>query len=174
MNSLSGIGHRAIGPADLLTKINDRFQAIDADQSGTLEKSELMEARSARGLDTSRIDKVFAWLDMDGDAVVSRQEHEDRLLAVAERRGLTRSYDGQDGKRSDAVPADMPPYYPDQVMDALRTLAANVDSATMSDDQQLQLEDLGNQIEANGLTAETLTVLVDFFTSLVPPIDAEV
>lgn len=171
MNTLSGIAHRAMGPADLLTKISDRFQAIDADQSGTLDKSELMEARSARGLDTSRIDKVFAWLDMDGDAVVSRQEHEDRLLAVAERRGLSRPYDG---KRTDAVPADKPPYYPDQVMDALKTLAANVDSATMSDDQQVQLEELSDQIDAHGLTAETLTVLVDFFTSLVPPIDAEV
>ncbi len=51
------------------------FKAIDADQSGTIELSELSLALQQRGQSATQVASLFDALDVDGDGVIGMWRH---------------------------------------------------------------------------------------------------
>jgi len=173
MNTIPSVSTAVLNPAELIEKADQRFKQFDNDDSGTLSKSELVEFRSSRGLDTSRVDKVFAWLDMDSDGVISKQEHEDRVLAMAQRRAAhtgAMEYSKPDADaRREAPDVSM-------VIGALTNLVESIDSSSAGERPQQetvidQLRELTQKFEMDGFTEQNMSSLADLLTIMVPPID---
>lgn len=163
MNTLSGVAPSGVNQADTLAKISERFEAFDSDMSGTLSKTEISDYRSARGLDTSRIDKVFDWLDVDGNGDVSQQEHEQRLMMLAERaQGHTRPDNYANHARPDS----------NEGFGALKTLFETIDTSLADDEQMDQVQRLRERIEAEGYSRENLSSMVSFLSEIIPRIDS--
>nr|CDS26369.1 calmodulin [Hymenolepis microstoma] len=52
------------------------FVMADKDNSGTLDRSELVEALASQGIRASEADKLMDQLDLNGDGIITRGEYE--------------------------------------------------------------------------------------------------
>ena len=139
--------------------MKQRFQTADVDRSGSLSKTEATNALSAKGLDTSKVDKMFERMDANSDGEISSQEHENVLKAMEERMNKFMA-SGSSGYRNSFA--------------TIKSLFEALSSNSSDDSEKDQLQQMLDKLQSEGLSAENLSKSVSLLNSIIPPIDIKV
>jgi len=158
MNPISNNNSSAIMSSPMMEHIKERFQAADVDESGALSKAEVTNALSAKGLDTSRVEKMFERMDANGDGEISLQEHSDMLKAMEERMNKLISK-GTSGSGS---------------FDTLISLLEALTSTSEDDDEKDRLQKMLDKLQSEGLSESNLSEAVSILNSIIPPVNIKV
>lgn len=81
-----GFNHMGGGfdPAAMSQKLTERFNSADADGSGSVTKTEILDNAEGQ-VDSQRLDKMFERADSNGDGEITQEEHEAMLSKMQER-----------------------------------------------------------------------------------------
>ena len=85
MTPISNSGYGGFNFAELQKAARQAFVDADADESGSISKTEATQAAQDSGLPDSALNKMFSQMDSDGDGEISAQEKSDAYERMQER-----------------------------------------------------------------------------------------
>jgi Ca2+-binding EF-hand superfamily protein len=157
--SLSGISGGGFNPAHMMQQMNDRFHAADVDQSGSLTKAEVSASLEARGVDSSKVDKIFGRMDANNDGQITLQEQQDAMKAMQDR---MEKFMGQGGVGQQ------------NGFDAVTSLLESLQADTAEGENQEKLNELLDRLRSGDVSSESLSESVSLLNSIAPPINISV
>lgn len=157
--NISGFG--GFQPTEIQQKMQDRFSALDTDQSGSLTLEEVKASSETTGADASKIENMFSRFDANGDGEVTAQEQQQGLEAFQER--LEQFQSGVLSSHGFGEQANN-----------LESLLQSLNEDSDDEEQKQKLENLQQRFEQEGANGKLIADSVSEINGILPPIDTTV
>jgi Ca2+-binding EF-hand superfamily protein len=144
----------AFDPASMMQQMKDRFKTADIDGSGSVSKAEFTQAGTDNGLQSNKIEKIFAKIDSNSDGQISQQEHEAMLNHMQSR---MESLMGS----NDSVAN----------FDAVMSLMEVLQAGSTSKDTKQQIEESLEKLRSAGNSEQSVNESLSRINNLIPQID---
>lgn len=154
------LGSSGFNPVQIQRQMQDKFNTADTDDRGSLTLEELTNA-TPEGTDISRMEKMFARVDSNGDGEVTQEERDSMVESMQERmKSLSRNATGLASANEESDPFDT-------LMKALAD--TEEDSASKG-----KISLLRDRLQQEGRTKENMQEAAYLVQSLVPSISETV
>ena len=156
MNTISNV--MGFDPSQFTQRSTERFKTADLNGNEQVSKDEFLQVASAKGIDVSRMEKMFNKMDSNADGSISQQEHQ-QMMQKAQDRISNMMAKAQSGKEG---------------FDAVLSLMESLSGNAVEPSEQQRFDDVLGRLKSGDKSEAALNDGVSLINNLVPQIDTHV
>lgn len=158
MSDISALFSTGFNPKQFVQSINQNFEKSDINGNGSISKSEAVSSLGEKGIEGSKIDKLFSRIDSDSNGEISLEEKDAFIQSFQDRFSNLQSGSG----------------YDNQQFDAIKTLLESFASSADDADKRNQFEEAATKLEEKNYSKDSLADAISLLKAEVTAVNTKV